>query len=185
MIEVELRSFVDEATYARLEKHFRQTGKLTENTRQITHYLEHPVDTRIQLSQNGGRVWQKLGKMHESQRQEFEIKMSRTDAQSALEIFKNLGLGIKVSWFRHRLAFEMNGLSVTLDNTVGYGRILEVEILCEESAAAQSEAKLREFITSLGLAPAQKTDFDAAFAAYVKDWHTLTAACSAQWLDEK
>ena len=184
MTEVELRCFLDEEAYNRLKRSLVSRGVLEEDTRQITHYLGHPVDTRVQMSRDSGRVWQKLGRMHDTARQEIDAPMSRTAAERMYEIFMNLGFQTKVSWYRHRLVFRSDGLSVALDNTVGYGRILEVEAVCEESEFRIQEARLVELLSSLGLKASPKEDFDRAFGDYLLYWKERTAGLGPHWIDE-
>lgn len=184
MIEVELRCFIDEPTYDNLKQRLFSTGKLCEDTRQITHYLQHTVDTRIQFSKNGGRVWQKLGKMHDNARREIDVKMSRSDAEMMFDIFKNLDFQLKVSWYRHRMAFNVDGITVALDNTIGYGRILEVETICDGDNTATEKARLLHFLSNFGLKPSPKEAFNRAFEEYLASWKERTADLSSSWIDE-
>jgi predicted adenylyl cyclase CyaB len=184
MIEVELRSFITSDQYSNLLQRFLKEGRLVEHTRQITYYLEHHIDTRIQVSTKGGRVWQKLGKMHDAARREYEVEMSRTDAETMLTLFRNLDFDFKVIWYRERQAFEVNGISVALDDTIGYGKILEVEIMCEESREEISRSKLLEQLHTLGVDLTDKEIFDTAFAEYLQTWRNRTAHLSTDWIDK-
>lgn len=184
MIEVELRCFIDQGLYEDLRERLLASGKLLEDTRQITYYLHHAVDTRIQLSKSGGRVWQKLGKMHDNARREIDVKMSRSDAEMMLEIFRNLDFKLKVSWFRHRMVFDVEGISVSLDNTIGYGRILEVETVTEDQDTSAVEERLLCFLSALGLKPSSKEAFTKAYDEYLASWTQRTAMLSSNWIDE-
>jgi predicted adenylyl cyclase CyaB len=182
MIEVELRTFISEQQFNQLLQHLLSTGDELEHTRQITHYLNHPTDTRVQISTEGGRVWQKLGKMHERSRQELEVLMSKINAEIMLDIFHNLGFSMKVSWYRERRAYQIGEMTVSLDNTIGYGRILEAEIRCAESEIDTSHNKLQAFFGSLGLKPGTKEEFDAAFTDYLRTWREKTSHLDNNWI---
>ena len=184
LVEVELKVFIDESTYGRLLKEFSRLGKLIEDTRQITHYLDHPMDTRVQISRDGGKIAQKTGWVHDEARHELEIKMSRTQAKDALKIFKNIGIGPKISWFRHRLAYQISRINVMLDNTVGYGMILEPEIMAPKDEIAESKDRLKNFLFELGLAASPKDVFEKAFREYSLQWRERTQGLDESWLDE-
>jgi predicted adenylyl cyclase CyaB len=182
MIEVELKCFIDEKTYDRLKDHFKAHAELLENTRQITHYLEGDVDTRVQISTEGGKVCQKLGKIHDHARSEIDVLMSQDDANSMLQIFQNMGYGIKISWFRHRLLFGQEEITMALDDTVGYGKILEVEILCEEGQTAAAEERLRNFLVNLSISLTPREVFEKAFSEYLATWKERTSHLEAGWV---
>jgi adenylate cyclase class IV len=184
MIEVELRAFLDESAYTQLLTRFRSEGHDVRPVRQITHYLDSKIDTRIQLSRTSGRCWQKLGHMHDTMRQEIEIPLSRSDANALLQIMKNLGFGVRISWYRERVQFNIGQITVSLDHTIGYGRILEVEILCEAEKAEASRDTLLKFMANLGLTPSPRSELDFAFKEYLSDW-SRTFGLSELWLDEE
>ena len=185
MIEVEMRSFLTDGTYHTLLRQFRVDGHDVCPVRQITYYLDSGVDTRVQISRNSGKLWQKLGKMHDAMRTEFEVALSRKDAKELLQIMENLGFAVKVVWYRERVEFNIGQLTVSLDHTIGYGRILEVEILCEESEANGSRDLLSKFLTEIGIAQSSKEEFDTAYRRYLLEWRSRTAGLSESWLDEE
>jgi predicted adenylyl cyclase CyaB len=184
MLEVELRSFITEQQYDDLFHRFLVQGQLVEHSRQITHYIDHKIDTRIQLSTFGGKVWQKLGNMHDLARKEREVMMSRLDAQTMLEIFQGLGFKIKVSWYRERQIFKLGEIAASLDNTIGYGRILEVEIRCNEHEVNEKQNSLLTFLKEIDIHPSSKAVFDKAFAEYIEHWLNRTQGLNESWLDE-
>jgi adenylate cyclase class IV len=184
MIEVELRTFLDEETYMQLLARFRSEGHDVRPVRQITHYLDSKIDTRIQLSRTSGKFWQKLGHMHDTMRPEIEIPLSRSDANALLQIMENLGFGVRVTWYRERVQFHIDRITVSLDHTIGYGRILEAEILCEAEEAEASRLTLSKFMSHLGVTPSPKSQLDSAFKEYSSDW-SRTFGLSEAWLDEE
>jgi adenylate cyclase class IV len=184
MTEVELRAFVDDQTFGRLLTKFRVEGHKVRPVRQVTYYLDSQVDTRVQISRKSGKLWQKLGKMHETMRTEIEVFLSRKDAKALLQIMANLGFTVKVVWYRERVQFSIGQLTVSLDDTVGYGRILEVEIVCGESEANESRDSLLKFLVGLGVTPSPRDEFDAAYREYVANWRLRTEGLSENWVDE-
>jgi adenylate cyclase class IV len=186
MKEVELRSFVTPAQAEAVLAQVSSAGfTQISDERQITYYLDIPSDTRVQISTHSGKVWQKLGKMHDTSRTEFNAPMSRESAENMLEIFKNMGLGIKVAWLRHRREFTRGGLSLTVDNTVGYGWIVEVELQSAADDTAPVVEELRGELKKLGLAASPKETFDTAYKSYVANWKTLTAGQLEGFLGDK
>lgn len=184
MIEVELRAFITSQQYDCLLQYLLKEGEEVEHTRQITYYLDHGVDTRVQIFGDGGRVWQKLGKMHQSARKEYEIIMSRSDARKMLEIFHNLDFNVRVCWFRERRKFNVGKIAVALDNTIGYGRILEAEISCEEGEVELNRQVLLDFLNKLDITPTNKQTMDMAFSDYLRTWREKTVGLHESWVDE-
>jgi adenylate cyclase class IV len=182
-VEVELRAFITEEEYEALIATLSRSSKLVEHTRQITHYLDTLVDTRIQVSTSGGRVWQKLGQMHDPAREELEILMSKQDARRMLRIFENIGVRVKVAWFRERHSFLDGPYRISLDETIGYGRILEVELQCERSDVPQRSQDVLGKLHALGLEPTERTDFDNAYSEYLRSWRERTAGLDFVWLE--
>jgi hypothetical protein len=116
MKEVELQAFVTpkgaRLVFAKLDSlGFAQKSDAC----RITYYLDTPTDTCVQMATDGGKVWQKMGKMYEESRTEFNVPMSRTSAEVMVDIFKNMGCAFKVAWLRHRRKFEKGEFSVTVD----------------------------------------------------------------------
>jgi predicted adenylyl cyclase CyaB len=75
----------------------------------------------------------KKGKIHEECREEIEVKSDKSNFNKLGEIFKNLGHNVKIKWFRKRHTFNWDGIIVTIDYTKGYGYIIELEKMADES----------------------------------------------------
>jgi predicted adenylyl cyclase CyaB len=183
MIEVEYRLFLDKNTYNRLEKKFHKTFSFLGVQKQITYYLNDDIDTRIQISNKQSRLWQKLGNLHDISRKEIDILFSKEDGNKLLEIFENLGFSIKVAWYRERKSFKSDDITIELDNTIGYGMILEIEILCNENDIKISREKIENFLKKFHLVPSKKDLFDKAYARYQKNWKELTKNLDVFWID--
>jgi predicted adenylyl cyclase CyaB len=184
MIEVEYRAFLDDNTYLKLEKDLNMYFNFIGLEKQITYYLNHEIDTRIQLSNNSARIWQKLGKLHDISRYEIDIPLQREDGAKMLQLFEHLGYSVKVAWFRERKSFKTKNISIELDNTIGYGRILEVEILCEENEIETSKEEILNLFKRLKLKISTKEEFDKAYLKYKDNWQVLTLGLSEHWLNE-
>jgi adenylate cyclase class IV len=185
MKEVELRCFVNpRQAHVVLEKIDALGYTQLTDERQITYYLDTPTDTRVQISSRGGRVWQKLGKMHDESREEFNAPMTRESAEAMISIFKNMGYKFKVAWLRHRCEFTRGDLMLTVDYTVGYGWIIEVERQSDEDDTSAVVAQLKQDLAQLGLEPSPKDTFDAAYKDYLEHWQERTAECMGTFLNE-
>jgi predicted adenylyl cyclase CyaB len=172
--EAELRSFISREKYDELVSFFSQNAELLSDTSQETHYLNSDKDLRIQKNDDYSKVWLKLGKMHDEQRKEIEIRMKPQDFDSLKELFETIGFGAKIKWFRKRKEFSWKDLSVCLDDTKGYGTIIEIEKLCnskEEADAANEEIKQR--FSELGIMVSPKEEFMQKFQYYEKNWKDL------------
>jgi predicted adenylyl cyclase CyaB len=184
MIEVEYRSFIDEKDYFKLKQQLETYFEFKGTEKQITYYLNHEIDTRIQLSEKKSRIWQKLGKLHDISRSEIDIILQKEDGAKMLQLFINLGYSVKVAWFRERKSFKSSNISIELDNTIGYGRILEVEILCEENEIERAKEDIKKIFDKFELMISSKEEFDKAYNIYKDNWLTLTKGLDEKWLNE-
>lgn len=182
MIEVELRALIDATTYIRLLNIF---GVPKEHSRQVTYYLDTHVDTRIQISTKGGKLWQKLGAMHADVREEFEVPLTQEEVRTMRAIFVNLGFGIKAAWFRERYLFQTSDIAWTIDDTVGYGKILEAELLVNESDIEFARARLVKEFAKLGVAVTEKAVFERAYEQYLLTWKTVTQGLDETWIERR
>lgn len=183
MFEFEKRAFVSEAKYEELLRRFALKGLKLESKRQITYYLSLPADTRVQISSDGsGKVWQKLGTIHDDAREEIELKITRDEAADVLRIFKNAGVEVKVAWCRERTKFIDGEVSVFLDNTVGYGYVVEVEMKGEIDVKEECLARLNEYLSDLDIAVTPREVFDKAYADYLASWKEKIGGFGEAWL---
>ncbi|MBR9679659.1 MAG: CYTH domain-containing protein [Candidatus Altiarchaeota archaeon] len=170
MIEVELRSFLDNAQYKRLLEFFKKNAKLVKEDDQETHYLDGPVDLRIQKNRFFSKIWMKKGKMHDDARHEIELKLDKDDFNKLEKLFSSLGYKTRIKWFRHRKQFSWRGVTVCLDDTRGYGKILELERLCSESDELTARKELAGLMANLEIEPSSKQEFETKFKEYEKSW---------------
>lgn len=183
MMEVELRAFLTSELYDSLEKYLTTNCTFLGKEKQITYYLDFDVDTRIQISNKKSRIWQKLGVIHDDSRKEIDIPLQKEDGLNMLELFKNLGSKIKIAWFRERKSFTNGVLKIELDNTIGYGKILEVEILCNENEVENSKKIIQNFFKELGVDISNKEVFNESFKQYLENWINLTKRLDENWIN--
>jgi predicted adenylyl cyclase CyaB len=173
MFEIEVRSFISNEEYEKLLKMLKNSGKFVEENFQITVYLDCKKDLRLQKNIHHAKIWLKEGKLHEGIREEIEVKFSKEDFEKILEIFLCLGFKVKIIWLRRRLKFELDDMKVCLDDTKGYGKIIELEVLSEkfdEKLQNELERKLEDL---LGRKPTPKSVFEQKFKEYSEKWRDI------------
>jgi predicted adenylyl cyclase CyaB len=173
MIEVEIRSFVSDKKFHELLDFFGKRGKKISEDTQETHYFDSKEDLRIQKNNFHSKIWLKKGKLHDEQREEIEIKFDRDDFERLGKTFEAAGLKVQIKWFRTRHTFEWEGISVMLDHTRGYGFILELEKMSDESQKDETLKLLKSKMESLGIAQTPKAEFDQKFKFYKENWKSL------------
>lgn len=173
MIEVEIRSFIVEEKFQELLEFFGKRGKKISEDSQETHYFDSKEDLRIQKNNFHSKIWMKKGKLHDDQREEIEVKVDKDDFEKLGTIFQATGLKVQIKWFRTRHTFEWEGISVMLDHTRGYGHILELEKMSDESQKDEILKLLKSKMESLGIAQTPKSEFDEKYKFYKENWKTL------------
>ncbi len=173
-IEAEIRSFVSEDQHKKLLRFFKKEGKFLGTENQVSYYFSGEQDLRIQKSDKSAKIWLKKGEMHADSREEIEIKFDVSQFENAENLFKVLGYEVKIKWFRKRNTFNWRGISVMLDDTKGYGRIVELEKMCKESEKEKTIEMLKNKLASLKIAETQKSEFGEKFEYYKKNWKKLT-----------
>lgn len=175
-IECEIRAFVTDEQYDDLLRRLRSDAAYEGRDEQITLYFEGngDPDLRIQRNARGGKIWYKDGKMHEDARREIEIPFGSDDTfEKFEELFQALGYRVSIKWFRARETFKLGDVTVTLDDTRGYGKIVEFERLCAEDGRESALSGLRTMMGGYGIAPTPKEDFDRRYAEYKTNWRVL------------
>lgn len=194
-IEVEIRSFISPQKYGELLDFFKENAEFISDDNQETYYLQKipagdflsqepnrclvhgfdaEQDLRIQRNSAYAKIWLKKGKLHDDQREEIEIRFN-TDYFGALEkLFSSLGYGVNIKWFRKRIVFDWEGVSVMLDCTRGYGHILELEKMSAAENQEETLRLLKEKLQKLGIPLTPKEEFDKRFAYYKENWKSLT-----------
>jgi predicted adenylyl cyclase CyaB len=172
-IEVEVRSFITSEEHEKLLEFFKREAEFVKEDSQETFYFDCEQDLRIQRNNFFSKIWMKKGKMHDGCREEIEIKFAREDFEKLEQLFISLGFDVQIKWFRKRLEFKWHDVLVCLDDTKGYGLIIELEVMCAESDAEKEREKLAAKLESLGIKITSREEFDRRFLDYKKNWRSL------------
>ena len=173
MYEVELRSFLTKEKYEELLLFFHKHAQFINEDEQTTYYFNAPVDLRLQQNTHHARLIVKKGSMHDDAREEIEIPFARDDFSRMHDILNLSGFSLQVKWLRKRFLFRWEEIVVTLDDTKGYGFILELEKQCGTEEKERVLALLQEKLIVLDVALTPKQEFEQKFADYNKNWKFL------------
>lgn len=173
-IEVEVRSFVDDGQYEDIKNMLDTDFRFVKSLDEMTVYFSGDKDLRMRENGTEAFVILKEGKIHDDFRKEFEVRIERGGFDNMIELFQSLGYEIEIEWRRHRLEYEKSGMKALLDDTAGYGKILELEKLVEEGDESNAHEELLNEMQHFGIdKPTSKEDFNEKFEYYKKNWRTL------------
>jgi len=201
-IEIEARSFITSNQYkdleGRLNKIARFLGKINEET-----VYCGKESIRIRRDNNSSWLILKSGKIHDDFRDEIKIQFKRTDFEKLKEIFERLGFNIEVAWFRKRKIYDWRGIKVFLDDTKGYGKIIELETqyqskarcwtspvpkrsfwygeIGKEGEERKIHEKLKEKLKSLGIKITPKKVFEKKFKYYKNNWRKILSTSAKSY----
>lgn len=174
-IEVETRIFISDDEYDAIKDALDNDSKFVGKLEETTIYFSGAKDLRMRKDQEDAFIIMKEGKMHDECRQELEVRISREDFDDMVGIFQALGYAVEIKWFRKRLAYENEGIRILLDDTKGYGKILELEKLAEKGQEKKAYAQLEQMMKRIGFdRTTPKDEFDQRFEYYKKNWKELT-----------
>lgn len=173
MIEVEIRSFITREKYLELIELLKKEGEFLGEDYQETYYFDAKEDLRIQRNNFFSKIWMKKGKIHDSQREEIEIKFARDDFEKLEKIFLAVGFSVSVKWFRTRHAFKWQDIDVAVDFTKGYGYIIELEKMADEGNKEKILEMLKQKLELLGIPLTPKEEFDRKYEHYKENWKML------------
>jgi predicted adenylyl cyclase CyaB len=172
-IEVEIRSFLTDDEYERLSALFdKRCGSSPEDV-QVTYYFDTPTDVRIQRNSNGCKIWMKHGQLHDDAREEVEIHCAHEDFEKLKQLFSALGHAVKVVWLRKRRTYRWDDMTVCIDDTEGYGKIIELEQMATDGDQARVLQGLRERLLELGISETPKEEFRRRYMEYLGRWRTI------------
>ncbi|EKE21492.1 MAG: hypothetical protein ACD_7C00215G0007 [uncultured bacterium] len=172
-IEIEIRSLIDEEKYKKLLKFFKKEGKFISKENQTSYYFSGENDLRIQKSDKYAKIWLKKGMMHDDAREEIEIKLNLKDFENANRLFESLGFKKEIIWIRKRNIFSWKNIKVMLDNTKGYGYILELEKMSDLADKDMVIKDLKRKMDLLGIKETSKEEFGKKFEYYKNNWKKL------------
>jgi predicted adenylyl cyclase CyaB len=172
-IEIEIRAFVTKKEYTRLLKLFKKSSQLVKEDKQETIYFDCEEDLRIQKNNFTSKIWLKGGNLHDDCREEIEIHTDVKNYENLQELFDRLGYKQDIKWIRNRKEIDWEGIKVCLDYTVGYGYIIELEVIGKEENKEEKLKMLRLKLEELGIKETPKEEFNKAYDYYKKNWNIL------------
>ncbi len=171
--EVEIRSFLTKKEYLCLLSFFKNNGQFIKKDLEETYYLESKHDLRIQKNKNFSKIWLKKGKLHDDIREEIEINFTKKDFEKIKQLFLILGFKTKIKWIRKRQIFLWKKIKICLDETQGYGYILELEKIADTENKNKVLKTLNARLKELKIKKNSKKEFSQKFKNYEKNWKKL------------
>jgi len=172
-IEVEVRSFISDFEYKNLIRKLNKIAKFRGKINEETVYCGSEK-LRIRRDKNASYLILKSGKIHQDFRKEIEIEFKREDFEKMKEILNKIGFPVKAIWKRKRLIFDWKGTKVFLDDTKGYGKIIELEKITDEKNKEKVFLDLKSKLIKLGIKKiTPKKVFDQKLKNYLKNWQKL------------
>jgi predicted adenylyl cyclase CyaB len=90
------------------------------------------------------------------------------------DIFERLGFNINAIWFRKRKIYDWEGIKVFLDDTKGYGKIIELEKMGKEKDKEKIYKNLKSKLSALGIKKiTPKSEFNKKFEYYKNNWKKI------------
>lgn len=174
-IECEVRTFLTEEEYAALFEKLKRVAMYGGEDEQVTYYFtgNGDPDLRIQRSRLHSKIWLKKGALHDEAREEIELECRREDFGTLQRLLEALGYAVSIKWFRTRRLFKLDGVSVMLDDTKGYGRVLELEKVCLPDQRDATLKALKAAMKELGFEPSPREEFERRYAYYKEHWREL------------
>ena len=172
-IEVEVRSFVTDDQYRNLLSKLKVNTEFIKEINEETIYFSGDKDLRLRKNKNEAQLILKKGKIHDHHREEFEIKINIGDFEKMKKLLESLGYEIEIKWLRKRLEFKQNDVKILLDDTKGYGKIIEIEKMVRSGEEDKIYIDLENKLNKFGIEITPKDDFDKKFEYYKKNWKSL------------
>lgn len=172
-IEVEVRSFITDEEYNNLIEFMKKNAEFVKDDYQITYYFSGEKDLRVQQNNFFSKIWFKEGKIHDKYRKEIEIKIPKEDFEKIVSLFETLGFNIEIKWFRKRLQYTWNNVKITIDDTKGYGKIIELEKMSDEENKERVYEELTKKLKELNIKETQSQIFKDKFEFYRQNWRNL------------
>lgn len=173
-IEIEVRSFITRSEYKKLEKILRQKAKFIGSVKEETVYFNvKDKDLRLRNDEKQTYLILKEGKIHDDSREEIEITLRKDDFLKIESLFKRLGYKDDVRWFRKRRVYKWGNSKVFLDDTLGYGLILELEKIGNSRDKEKIHKLLEQKIKSLGVKITPRKVFEKKFKYYKNNWRKI------------
>ncbi|MCK5490592.1 MAG: class IV adenylate cyclase [Candidatus Pacebacteria bacterium] len=172
-IEVEVRSFITDDQYKILLSILRFNGEFIRELNEETIYFSGDKDLRLRRNKKDAYIIYKKGNLHDKFREEIEIKFETVDFEKMQNLFETLGYELEIKWLRKRLEFQQDDMKILLDDTMGYGKIIEIEKMVSAGEEDVTYAKLEKKLMKMGVKISTKEEFNYAFEYYKNNWRSL------------
>ena len=172
-LEVEIRSFLTQEKFDYLIELFKKIAVFVNKDYQETYYLNSETDLRIQKNNLCSKIILKKGELHDEIREELEIEVNRDDFGKLENLFANLGFKVKLKFLRTRYQFNWENIFVFLDNTKGFGYVIELEKKSTEEHKEKDLEMLKHKLKLLNIDLTPKEEFTKKFKEYEKNWKNL------------
>lgn len=172
-LEVEIKSFVSKNKFDELMSYFKLHGKFIKEDYQETYYFQSQADFRIQKSDFFSKIILKKGKLHDEIREETEVTLSKDDFDKLKKIISAIGLKTEIKWIRRRYEFLWNKITVTLDNNLGTGYFVEMELPCNENNKEEALQILKKRANELSLSLTPLEELEKRFKWYKENWREI------------
>jgi predicted adenylyl cyclase CyaB len=169
-IEVEIRALITSEKYEELKRRLDAECEFLGEEHQVSYYFDAPVDLRAQESDTYSKIWMKGGAMHDGSRKELELRFAKKDIVVAKELFASLGFPVNIVWDRKRRTYRVDDITLCLDETKGYGCIIESELMAGEGDEEDARERLLSLFKKYDLEETPKAVFNVKFADYKLNW---------------
>ena len=174
-IEVEVRSFIDDKQYSEILSKLRKGARFIKEIDEETVYFSGDKDLRLRRNKKEAFLILKEGEIHDDHRKEFEVKFDVSYFENMENLLKSLGYEIEIKWFRKRLEFQQDDVKILLDDTKGYGKIIELEKMVQAGEEKKIHKRLKDKLKCFNIEITSKKEFNKAFEYYKKNWKNLIA----------
>lgn len=175
MIEVEKRSFITKEKYYELTNYFKNNKYEIKEERQVTSYFKGETDFRLMNTPNYLKLWLKKGQLHDDAREEMNVLIDKKYEMDLLKMLQVLGYLVEIKWFRKRLELKHQIFNVTIDYSVGYGYIVEFELMVnDDSLIEDAKKQLQTVFKEFSIAESSKDEFNVKYNDYKINWNDYT-----------
>lgn len=173
MKEIEYKFVLTQKSKKQLEQFLKcNKTKLISQGSQDNWYYRAPGknDLRIRRTDKEAYLILKKGWMHDSNRDEVEIRVDRKDFLRLDEILRSLGFEYDTKWYRKRKEYKYKKFNITIDFNAGYGWIAEIELMVNSGNEDKAKKAILALAKEIGIEPASKVLFDKMYHYYKKNW---------------
>jgi adenylate cyclase class IV len=175
MIEVEKRSFVSKEKYEQLINYFKSNNYILKEEKQVTTYFKGDTDFRLMNTPDYLKLWLKKGQIHDDAREEMNVVVEKKYETDLVKMLNVLGYEEEIKWYRKRLELQYEDFEVTIDYSIGYGYIVEFELMVnDESKVDRAKEKIEELFNKFDIENTPKEEFNNRYNDYKINWKNYT-----------